>query len=147
MTDCHDWFAELAEAFVRYVVSHAGFEVFGQSEWGADLAIHDRSGRWSRCEVRSSSIAAKSSEVKQKATEKLTSMAEIEALVWTSAPTLINIRFLKLNEQGHRCIESIGGSPISHDYKDAESLKQWMNTHAFWRNPLTAMASPNVAGE
>lgn len=53
-TEAHDWLGEAAESYIAYQMAHAGFEVFGSSKWGADLAVHDaKSGRWWRVEVRS----------------------------------------------------------------------------------------------
>ena len=129
MTDCHDWFAEVAETLVRYVVAKAGFEVFGQSEWGADLAIQERSlRRWIRCEVRSSDC---STNPQQKSAAKLAEIAELEACVCLTGATTFQIGFFKLNSRGCREVEFAGGPAIRHIYVSPEALSQWLHCHYF----------------
>ncbi|HOX44453.1 MAG TPA: hypothetical protein PK668_12690 [Myxococcota bacterium] len=58
MDDSHDWFADVAESFVRYLAARDGLEVFGAGKWVEDAACYDRAkNRWYRFEVRSTDRA------------------------------------------------------------------------------------------
>jgi len=123
MTDRHDWFAEAAEALVRYLFSKAGFEVFGQSEWGADLAIRDReTNHWLRCEVRSSDC---NSQAKQKSVAALAKIAELEAQVCMDVDLKFQVTFYKLTG-GRRETKSCGGPATSHKFSTEKALTDWI---------------------
>lgn len=52
--ESHDLLGEAAESYVRYIFATEGFEVYGDSKWGADCAALDRDKcRWYRIEIRS----------------------------------------------------------------------------------------------
>ena len=52
--ESHDQLGESAESYIRYVFAREGFEVYGDSKWGADCAVLDSdTGRWYRIEIRS----------------------------------------------------------------------------------------------
>jgi hypothetical protein len=128
MTDRHDWFAETAEAFIRYLIASAGFEVFGQSEWGADLAFRDRlTNRWVRCEVRSTDCG---SDAKQKRVAQLAEIAELEAQVCLHAANVLLVRFYVLQE-GMRLVITAGSCPVMHEYKSPELLATWLREQYF----------------
>jgi hypothetical protein len=132
MTDCHDWFAEVAETYARYLVAKAGFEVFGQSEWGADLAIRDSATKlWARCEVRSSDC---NDEPKRKKSGKLAASAELCANV-TLVQNGLRVVFYKLNEKGHRIQTASGGPAVSHAYDSHTALKEWLRANLFAPQP------------
>ena len=129
LTDCQGWFAEVAEAYVRYLVAKVGFEVFGQSEWGADLAIRDDvTNTWVRCEVRSSDC---NSEPKRKKSKKLANRAEFTAAVTLGIEENLKVVFHWLNEKGQRIQLVQGGVPVSYVYKSASGLREWLRRHAF----------------
>jgi hypothetical protein len=125
MSDRHDWFAEVAESFVRYLFALHGFEVFGQSEWGADLAVRDReSGDWLRCEVRSSDTGRKPSRKKPK---KLEGRAELLAQVTANPDAMYTLRvsIKRLNANGTVDTSVV---PWSSDVK--MSLRRWISVPA-----------------
>lgn len=140
MPECHDWFAEVAEAFVRYLVANAGIEVFGQSEWGADLAIRDQeTNQWARCEVRSSDC---NDEPKKKSAIK----AELLANVTLNAvagqdtrSTEFQAEFFKLDKYGKKIQLEPGGPAIKHIYSSAHpaDLREWLWKNVF--DPTSAL--------
>jgi len=145
MTDCHDWFAEVAESYVSYLVARAGYEVFGQSEWGADLAIRDSaSGLWARCEVRSSYCKA---EPKRKWYSSGVSSAEISADVTLAADRRsFRVLFHKQNACGQRIVPVTGGLPIRYDCESSDGLRTWLDQFVFM-NPTAANEVGRTNGE
>ncbi len=139
MTDCHDWFAEVAETYVRYIVAKAGFEVFGQSEWGADLAIRDSETKtWVRCEVRSSDC---NTEPGRKASKKLADCAELTGAVTLENEMTLQVIFHKLNKAGRRIQLQSGGPALHHRYRNAGDLREWLRQSAF---PIAQSSEPEA---
>ena len=129
-TDCHDWFAEVAESYVRYIFSRAGFEVFGQSEWGADLAVRDPITKmWARCEVRSSDCKE---EPRRKRSERMRLIAELSASVTLAKDgKTLRTQVYKLNKSGNRVQPTLGAQPISIIYESPSLLQAWLRSHVF----------------
>ena len=119
-TPAHDWFAEAAESYVRYVFSKAGYEVFGESKWGADIAIRrKRPETWLRVEVRSTEVTGKTAAKKSRA--KLRQFAEL--LVEVDRPTsafLFRTRYFVLRK---------GIKKARLDDPSPAQLKAWINAH------------------
>ena len=65
--DQHDWFGDLAEAYVGYIAVRDGLAVFGAGKWTADLAIHDpKAKRLFRVEVRATDRPGKNPRKKRR---------------------------------------------------------------------------------
>ncbi len=112
MDDCHDWFAEVAETWVRYLVARAGFEVFGQSEWGADLAVRDRiRDLWLRAEVRSTDSRTKPSGKGMTALQGLQVVVDVALRESASLHTV----FVRLEADGRRSSTDRIENPTAHD--------------------------------
>jgi hypothetical protein len=133
----HNWFGDMSENLVRYLLADAGMEVFAAGKWGADAAYrYALENLWGRIEVRSTDCKQKP---RKKGATRMSGRAEMAADVTMRELGTFSVEFTKLDQRGCRQ----GGCKFRWP-KDggASKLRAWIIGHQLWSEKEAKNVAP-----